>query len=216
MVSPLSHTTPTGRAININGDPRMWIFEQSLPIIIIAVIGGAILAGTMMQTGKKLFLYLLIGWIALCSLALALEYVVVTERERIEGVVYQIAAALEANDVERVKSFISDDAEQIKSVAERQMAYVQIEHIKLKRNLEVTIMTGSTPIIGVAKLNVKMEGHLKNNEAWDGDFATFLVLTFQKDPDGEWRLISYQFFDPRGEQAGEITPPISAVAVPSF
>ncbi|MFN3153397.1 hypothetical protein [Bremerella sp.] len=194
----------------------MWIFEQSLPIIIMAVIGGAILAGTMLQTGKQLFLYLLIGWIAVCALLLALEYSIVTDGERIEGVIYQIAEALEANDAEGVKQFISDDAPNLKAEAQRQMAYVQIESVKLKRNLEVTINPGSTPIIGVAKLNVKMTGHLKNNQEWNGDFATFMVLTFQQDPDGEWRVISYQFFDPRGEQAGEITPPISAVILPGF
>ncbi|QDU74974.1 hypothetical protein Pan97_19940 [Bremerella volcania] len=194
----------------------MWIFEQSLPIIIMAVIGGAILAGTMLQTGKQLFLYLLIGWIAICALLLALEYSIVTDGERIEAVIYRIAEALEANDAEGVKSYISSDAPQLKAEAERQMAYVQIESVKLKRNLEVTINPGSTPIIGVAKLNVKMMGHLKNNQEWNGDFATFMVLTFQQDPDGEWRVIGYQFFDPRGEQAGEITPPISAVILPGF
>ncbi|MEW4562675.1 hypothetical protein AB1K70_09125 [Bremerella sp. JC770] len=194
----------------------MWIFEQSLPIIIMAVVGGAILAGTMLQTGKQLFLYLLIGWIAVCALLLALEYSIVTDGERIEAVIYQIAEALEDNDVEGVKSFISDDSPQLKADAERQMAYVQIESVKLKRNLEVTINPGSTPIIGVAKLNVKMTGHLKNNQEWNGDFATFLVLTFQQDTDGEWRVISYQFFDPRGEQAGELAPPLSAVLLPRF
>ncbi|MHC2066970.1 hypothetical protein ACYFX5_05835 [Bremerella sp. T1] len=194
----------------------MWIFEQSLPIIIIAVIGGAILAGTMLQTGKQLFLYLLMGWIALCGLMLALEYVIVTDGERIEGVIYEIAEALEANDAEGVKEHISDDAPQLKAEAQRQMGYVQIESVKLKRNLEVSIMPGSTPIIGVAKLNVKMTGHIRDNDAFNGDFATFMVLTFQQDPDGQWRVISYQFFDPRGEQAGEITPPISAVLAPGF
>ncbi|MBA2115102.1 hypothetical protein [Bremerella alba] len=194
----------------------MWIFEQSLPIIIVAVIGGAILAGTMLQTGKQIFLYLLMGWIAICGLLLALEYSIVTDGERIEAVIYEIAEALEANDAEGVKSYISSDSPQIKAEAERQMAYVQIESVKLKQNLEVTINPGSTPIIGVAKLNVKMTGHLKNNEAWNGDFPTFLVLTFQQDPDGEWRVIGYQFFDPRGEQAGEITPPVSAVILPGF
>lgn len=194
----------------------MWIFEQSLPIIIMAVIGGAVLAGTMLQTGKQLFLYLLIGWIAVCALLLALEYSIVTDGERIEAVIYRIAEALEANDAEGVKEHISQDSPQLKAEAERQMAYVQIESVKLKRNLEVTINPGSTPIIGVAKLNVKMTGHLKNNEGWNGDFATFMVLTFQQDPDGEWRVIGYQFFDPRGEQAGEITPPISAVIISGF
>jgi len=186
----------------------MWIFEQSLPIIIIAVIGGAILAGTMLQTGKQLFLYLLIGWIAICGLLLALEYSIVTDGERIEAVIYRIAEALEANDVEGVKSYISDDSPDLKAEAERQMGYVQIESVKLKRNLEVTINLGSTPIIGVAKLNIKVVGHLKDNAGYGGDFATFMVLTFQQDADDQWRVISYQFFDPRGEQAGEITPPI--------
>ncbi len=194
----------------------MWIFEQSLPIIIIAVIGGAILAGTMLQTGKQLFLYLLIGWIAVCSLLLALEYVVVTEGERIEAVVYEIAAALEANDVEGVTSCVSDSVPSLKTQAERQMNLVEIETVKVKQNLEVTINHGSTPPIGVAKVNVKMTGHLKNNDVMDGQFATFLVLTFQQDPDGQWRVISYQFFDPRGEQAGEITPPVSTIGGTGF
>lgn len=194
----------------------MWIFEQSLPIIIIAVVGGAVLAGTMLQTGKQLFLYLLIGWIAVCSLLLALEYVIVTEGERIEAVVYDIAVALEANDVEGVTDCISDAVPNLKTQAERQMSLVQIETVKVKQNLEVTINHGSTPPIGIAKVNVKMTGHLKSNDVMDGQFATFLVLTFQQDPDGHWRVVSYQFFDPRGEQAGEITPPLSAVTVSAF
>ena len=194
----------------------MWIFEQSLPIIIIAVIGGAILAGTMLQTGKQLFLYLLIGWIAVCSLLLALEYVIVTEGERIEAVVYDIAAALEANNVEGVTECISVVVPKLKDQAERQMKLVEIESVKVKQNLEVTINRGSTPPIGIAKVNVKMTGHLRSNSAMDGQFATFLVLTFQQDPDGQWRVISYQFFDPRGEQAGEITPPVGMVVGTSF
>lgn len=173
-----------------------------------AVVVGAILAGTMLQTGRQLFLYLLIGWIAVCSLLLALEYAIVTEGERIEAVVYDIAASLEANDVDGVLSHISDAAPQIKADAERQMNYVEIESVTVKRNLEVTIRHDSTPPIGIAKVNVKMVGHVRNQQSLGGNFATFLVLTFQQDPDGNWRVISYQFFDPRGEQAGEITPPI--------
>lgn len=194
----------------------MWIFEQPLYIVLFAAIGGAILGGALLQTGKHLFLYLLVGWIALAGIALGCEYAIVTEKEEIESVIYDVAAALEANDVEAVKSYISDDASDVRAVAQRQMAYVEIQNVKLKDNLEVSFLNGSTPEMAVAKLNVKIEGRVKGNADFQGDFATFLVLTFQKDPDGQWRIVSYDFYDPRGEQAGQLTPPISAAIIPGF
>ena len=194
----------------------MWIFEQPLYIVIFAAIGGAVLGGALLQTGKHLFLYLLVAWIALAGIALGCEYAVVTENEKIEAVIYDVAAALEANDVDAVKSYISDDAPEVQNVAQRQMAYVEIQNVKLKNNLEINIVTGSTPIMAVAKLNVKIEGRVKGNADFQGDFATFLVLTLQKDPDDQWRIVSYDFYDHRGEQAGQIVPPISAAIVPGF
>lgn len=190
----------------------MWLLEESLPIIIVAVIGGAVLAGAMLQTGRQIFLYILLGWIGVCSLLLAVESVIVTDGERIEGTLYDLAAALEANDLNAVQSYISNDAPDLKTQAEKQLGYVRIESVKVKQNLLVSIHRQFNPPIGVAKVNVVITGHLMNNEAMDGHFATYLVLSFQQDTDGQWRVVSYQFFDPRGEQAGEITPPLSTLA----
>ncbi len=186
----------------------MWLLEESLPIIIVAVIGGAILAGAMLQTGRQLFLYLLIGWIGVCSLLLAVEYAIVTDAERIENTVYSLAASLEANDIDGVSQHISNDAADVKADIESKLRLVRIESVKIKQNLHVSIHRQFTPIIGTARGNVTVTGHLANNEAMDGRFATFIVLKFQLEEDDQWRIVGYQLFDPRGEHAGEITPPI--------
>jgi len=92
------------------------------------------------------------------------------------------------------------------------MSYVQIEQVKVKQNLEVTIIRESTPPVATARVNVVMTGHLASNDALDGRFATYLVLNFQQDRDREWRVVGYQFFDPIN-RSSEITPPMTSARI---
>ncbi|MEX1042462.1 MAG: hypothetical protein WDZ51_17655 [Pirellulaceae bacterium] len=184
-----------------------WLFDQPLPILIVGVLGGAILAGTLAQTGNRLFLKLLLAWITLFGLLLVVEYGVITDREQVQATVYEIAAALEANDTARVQRSISDDAADLQREVEQKLNYVHVEAVKIKRNMEVNFVEQVTPRVAVAKMNVVFIGNLKSGITSEGRFPTYLILTFQQEADQAWRLADYQFFDARGEQAGEIRPP---------
>jgi len=186
----------------------MWLLEDSLPIIIVSVIGGAILAGALIQTGKQTYLYGLIGWLVACFVMLSVEYVYVTDAERIEATVHEIAAAIRANNPNKVASYVSNDHPNLQALAKLQVRTVKIEAITVKQNLDVSTTPESSPPVGIARFNFVVHGQLKKSQAVGGRFAAFCVLQFKKDDDGEWRVIDYQFFDPvKKENGSQITPP---------
>ena len=86
------------------------LIESPWPAIFFGIIALAILAVILVQTRRGVVLLAMIGVLALTLAGVGLEWLVVTERERVEDTLYGAAAAIEANDLDRLMPYISPSA----------------------------------------------------------------------------------------------------------
>ncbi|TWT31524.1 hypothetical protein [Blastopirellula retiformator] len=184
------------------------LLEQQTTILVVGVIGAAILAGCLVQTGKKVFIPIFFLWLALAGCAALIEMAVVTPTEKVRDSVQYFGAALQSNDEARVMDVLSDIRPQMKQRARQIMNLVEIDSVSIKQPIEV-IFHDPQKTHCHAKFNVVVMGHLKSGAYVGGDrFAAFLVLDLIKEEDGKWRVAEYETYDPRGEQAGRLVEPI--------
>ena len=86
------------------------LFENPLRIIFIGIVIEAVLGIVLLRTGRGAMLWAMLGVLALTLAGVAVERLVVTEKERVEMTLDGITSALEANDLTRVLSYIAPDA----------------------------------------------------------------------------------------------------------
>ncbi|PQO44617.1 hypothetical protein [Blastopirellula marina] len=184
------------------------LFEQQTTILVVGLIGAAIIAGCLVQTGKKVFIPVFFLWIALAACASLLEMTVVTPTEEVRDSVQYFGSALQSNDKERVLAVISDIRPEMKRRASYILDTVTLETVSIKNPIEVIFFDPQKTHCH-AKFNVVVFGRLKSGVYSGGDrFAAFLVLDLIKEDDGKWRVAGYETYDPRGEQAGKLVEPI--------
>ncbi len=136
------------------------ILESPWPAIVCGIFVEAILAVVFVNTRRKSVLVAMAVVLLLAAGGVALEKWWVTDREEIESTLNEIADALEANDLERVLSFIAPDAEETPGLARIYMALVTVKSAKV-RNLEVEINRLTSPPVAKTRFmgNVDCEGN---------------------------------------------------------
>ena len=132
------------------------LVENPLPIIFIGVIVEAILAVILVQTGRAVILVAM-GVVLLIVLAgVGLEWLVVTERERVEATLDAAAAAVEANDLNRVLKHVSASAGKTRRRAAWALDRIEVLDIKL-RNLDITVNRLTSPPTAKARFDGTIE-----------------------------------------------------------
>jgi ketosteroid isomerase-like protein len=172
-----------------------WLVEH--PFYIAAIGFGAIviLGGSWIKTGRRVLLYLLGAAIALTVALLAVERLVVTDREAVQDTLYQMARDVEKNDLRLVLSHVHEDAERsIVEQAEYEFPRQTFKKVKIWENkLEIAIHSERNPPEATAKFFVTIEG-----DFWKGQYPSQTVLldvtvNFRQDEDGNWKLVSYSY-----------------------
>ncbi len=90
--------------------PITWFTEDPTPILIVGGLTLAVLLVMVLKTGQGLYLFIMAGVAAFMGLAVLIDKLVVTDREMVEKVIYDAAAAAEQNKLEQVASYISPSA----------------------------------------------------------------------------------------------------------
>lgn len=174
----------------------MWIAEQPLTILLLTLGAEAALFAAMVQTGKKLFMPIMAGVALLGLLLLGIEWLVVTDREQVEGTLYDVADAIEANDVDRVIAHLEVGANETAGDARRYMGMLKVGQVKIKDNLEITIAPQTDGKLATASFNVTLIVSDTSQTFANQTFPQFLKVYFRH-RDGVWRIYDYERFDPR-------------------
>lgn len=87
-----------------------WLLEDQITIIVGTAAVALLLAIIALKTGRGVLLLAVVGVVLLGGVLLLIEYLVVTDREKIYDTIDQLAAAVEANDLEATSEFISTSA----------------------------------------------------------------------------------------------------------
>ena len=128
------------------------LVENPVPIIFIGIVAEAVLGVVLLQTGRGVLLLAMLGVLLLVLGGVALEWLVVTEVERVEASLDGVAAALEANDSNAVVSYISPAASGTRSRAQWALSEYEVTDTTI-RNLEISVNRLTSPPTAEARFD---------------------------------------------------------------
>ncbi len=111
----------------------MILLQDPLPIIFFGIITAAVLGVMLLRTGRGVLLFVILGVIGLTLAGVGIEWLVVTEQERVEAALDAAAIALESNDLDTVLACCASSADHTRSEARRALRYVEFIEIKINR-----------------------------------------------------------------------------------
>ncbi len=172
------------------------LFENPWPILVTGVLLTVILTSGFLRTGRITLIWATVGVMGLTVALFFLERRIVTPMEEVEMTLHQIAAELEANNIEGVVGYIASSAPQLEKIARSRLRDVTIEQVKIKRNLHIELATRREPNLATARFNVVVVGADKAGTLGRRQGAWFFVVNFRKEQGG-WRVESFEEKDPR-------------------
>jgi hypothetical protein len=170
--------------------PIIWFTEDPTPILIAGGITLIVLLVFLLKTGRGAILYAMAGVAFFMGLAVLIDKLVVTDRERIEKVIYDAAAAAERNELSAVANYISPSKPAIRSEIQRWIGQVTIESVTVG-GLNVEVDRKSTPPTAIARFWFIGKGKLKRGDLAHDTFPGRLLVKFQKEGD-RWLVTDYE------------------------
>jgi hypothetical protein len=128
------------------------LVENPMPAIVSGLVVAAVLAVILVRTGRGAIFAAMGVVLALTGLAVLVEWLVVTERERVEAVIYGGAAAVEANDHARLKQYLAPEAAQLRNWAGQLFRRLEFTSVRLSR-LEIRIIRHTSPPTAKAEVS---------------------------------------------------------------
>ena len=148
------------------------------------------------STGKLLW-----GCLGSCIVfggLVALEALVMTEREQIVATVVSIARAVEKQDFEKAVSFIHPSQQATRSQALSELKRYKITRINIKNNLVLKLHTNRTPIEASVGFNVFVRGGIAIAGFDEQQGPRYIHAEFVFiDEENRWYLTSYGHMDIR-------------------
>lgn len=175
----------------------MWFTETPWPPIFIGIAGMVLLGAAWLQNARKLYLG---GFVALGLACLAIygfERWYVTEPEKVEQRVYDLAAAVEEDDVDGVLQFIAEDQSALRNKVRVGMSQFRVDGGLRVTDVDAHFNDERTAIISRLRANGTVASKL--NSAASRHVATMWEFTWKKEGD-QWRIVKIQRLDPLKEE----------------
>ena len=182
--------------------------ESFVAWIIVAVALLGIGVSFYKWLNKPAFLW---GGLGGAVLALALGAVCVffvqTDAKRVKQTVFDMAAAVERNDVEATCSYLAESATQVERLARTNMALAKIERVKVSDYELVELNRFTSPPKAIVSCRATASGVSSNSAIFGAGsqvpFTVYLIFTaieLRKEADGQWRVTDEcQFKTPGGQ-----------------
>jgi hypothetical protein len=164
-----------------------WLAENSFAIWALGAIALAGALAVFWETRAPKALAA-IGIIILITAGLLVtEWIIETPREAVTRTLKELAATVEANDVNGTLAFLSPKAAKMRADVEKLMPEVQIEMARIINGPEVEFNQADNPTQAVARLRGAIRGKVKNT-SMQGTVPDDLQVTLEYD--GQRWLIS--------------------------
>jgi hypothetical protein len=164
----------------------MWLFEQSLLLVVLGTIAVVVLGFTWLQTGRRPLLYAALACVVLTVCGVLIGRWVVTDREAIDAVLRQMAREVERNDLDAVLQHVHSQSPQIRARASAEFPQYQFESVSIKSNLQITVDQAKNPPEAVAKFNVLVVGSLRDQSIQHSRALRYVVVSHVSK--GRWPL----------------------------
>ncbi len=172
-----------------------WLVEDPTPTLVGILLVEAVLTLALVKTGRGILFAAIAGVALLGAGLLALEWIVVTDKESVEDTLTAAAHALEANDPQAVIRFI-DPASPMRSRVAQEMSRVTINKASFSR-LDVTFNRRVTPPTAEADFMGFINGRDRRGELPYENFAGRFVVHLRREGDA-WLMTDYEMHDRTG------------------
>jgi hypothetical protein len=168
-----------------------WIVEDPLPILLLGVAVEAVLIVVLFQSGRGAILLAMAAVGLLTATLLLVERLVVTDTERIETVLYQVAAALRDNDVDGVVECLAPSAADLRRSVLVRLANLHIVEARITSRPRIRINRLTNPPTATATFfgRVQIEGGMA---AMTGGPFVGRVAVELEEMDDHWAITGYQ------------------------
>lgn len=171
--------------------PITWFTENPAPIL----IGGGgvllILLVLLLKTGRGVILTAMLGVAIVMGLAVLIDRLVVTDRERVANLVYEAAAAAQRNEIEPIIANILPSATAVRAEARRWIGQVRLSDVTIT-NIRVDLDRAAKPRAATAVFRVLAKGEVRDRTAvYPGDYFGLITAHFVRE-EGRWMLADYQ------------------------
>ncbi len=173
--------------------------ESPWPWLFLGIVAEAVLAAVWVTTRQSTLLWGMAGALAFMVVGVAVERLVVTERERVEAAMEGIVAALNANDLDRLlNEYIAPDAGVTRGRASWALGRIHIQRANF-HNLRVAINRLTSPITATAEFDGGVDFRDRQGEFPYGHYRAHFVVELEL-RDGRWLVTDHVEYDVFGGQ----------------
>jgi len=175
----------------LDSAPFTWFTENPLPILIGGGVLLLVLLVMLLKTGRGVILTAMLGVAIIMGLALLIDRLVVTDRERVANLVYDAAAAAQRNEIEPIIANILPSATAIRAEARHWIGQAKLSDVTIT-NMRVDLDRAARPPAAMAVFRVIAKGEVRDRTAvYPGDYFGVITAHFVRQ-EGRWMLSDYQ------------------------
>ena len=172
-----------------------WFTEDATLPFISGIVLAVVFFLLFVSSRNKVMLYLAVGIALLAGGIFACEQMIVTDREKVVAVVYDLATQVQNNSVQGVVKHLSPKKQKTIDRANGEMGSYEFSLCKLSGRPDFDDDESNPNIKKVSFVvnfrasSAQMKGKIPGQ--------TKVTLTFEKDAAGEWKVIDYSHENPR-------------------
>jgi len=159
-----------------------------LGLIGLVIVGSAVFIWT--QTSEKVAIYVAAVSIVVTILLVLISTQIVTDRERIQTILDEVAGALPANDQETILGYIHPSATELLARVKTELPRYEFRRAKVTSIKSITVNTTTTPQTAIAEFNVVVQVGIGNESI---RVPRFIKVYFMQ-RDGNWLVRDYEQF----------------------
>jgi hypothetical protein len=185
-----------------------WLAEDPTPVYILLAVAAVALAVAYWNTRKRAYLVGIGAVLLLAGVVWLIDFLVVTERERLVKTVNTMGRAVQALDVDGVFRHLSEDFE---FGGMRKAAFQESVRrgVRLYDVREMQIWDVQVPEVSAEKRTARVEFNAKVRGNWSGGEEFYLVKAeFVLEPDQQWRMRRFTLHKPFADSRDPIQIPL--------
>lgn len=157
--------------------------ESPWPILLIGIPVEIVLAIVLWCTGQGRALWAMIGVLGLVLAGWLVQWLVVTDREAVTNAIYDGAAAIEANDMNRLMQYVSPGVPDLRSDVRWVLDRFQFELVRVVELRSIDIHRSTKPPTAQAKLRAMGKGRDRKGEVPYSGFDEVVTVEFRLEGD---------------------------------
>ena len=168
-----------------------WITEDPTLIISVGILGEVILAIILVKSGRAATLLPMLGLLVLTLLGVLIEWLVVTDAERVSDTIEAARQAVAANNVPEVLNHIAPDAAELRIQVSNVLPKLKVDDAKVK-NIKVTVNSKGHPPTARAEFigNITVTGMNMTQQK----VVRLFIIKFRQDGD-KWLMTEAEHRD---------------------